>query len=106
MAAPMRQRVTITNELLSTLASNSGYVREFQFLSRLRDAHTGKPKKKGSCGGCSRTARADSALFNAAKQAIAGMSSERKRKLRQMLNTNQILVTFVHPSGKAEDRYF
>ncbi len=98
-----RPRVTIDNNMLSSMANNNVYVKEFQFLSRLRGQ---KPEaaKKG-CGGCQRT-RTDSAIFNAAKQAIASMSAGKKLQLKELLNTDQIYISYKLASGKTEDRYF
>lgn len=104
MAAPVKKkRVTLDTAMLSTMAANARFVKEFQFLSRLTQVKT---KKKGGCGGCSRKATADLAVFNAAKQAIAAMGPAKKLKLKEMLNTEQVAVFFSNPSGKREDRFF
>lgn len=104
MATPVKKkRVTIDAAMLSTMAANAKFVKEFQFLSRLTSTNV---KKKGGCGGCSRKAQQDLAVFNAAKQAIASMSPSKKLKLKEMLNTDQIAMFFSNANGKREDRFF
>lgn len=101
--AAKKKRVTIENSLLSTMAANSMFVKEFQFLARLQNY---KPNQKRGCGSCSRAGTTDSAVYNAAKMALAGMSADKKRRLRELLNTEQVAIHFTNASGKREDRFF
>lgn len=100
MAAQLKRRVTIENNLLSTMAANATFIKEFQFLTRLRDFKVSK--KKPGCGGCSANTRQDAQIYNAAKQAIANMSKEKKEKLLKMLNATQISVTFMNGNRSQE----
>ena len=103
MAVQKKKRVTIENGLLSTMAANAMFVKEFQFLSRLRNY---KPNKKAGCGSCSRATNTDAAIYNAAKMAIAGMSDAKKRQLKELLKAEQIAIHYTTATGKREDRFF
>jgi hypothetical protein len=39
-------------------------------------------------------------LFGSAKKAIAGLDSEKKRKLKEMLNTKELRVTYRTGDGR------
>jgi len=96
--APKLQKLVIIEDgLLATMASNKKFLAEFPFLKGLqRAAHL---PSGGGCGGCgggaSRRARqTKDSLFGAAKAALVGMGDNKKRKLKQLLNTKQVRVTF------------
>ena len=88
-----RKLVIIEDSTLASMAANDAFVKEFPFLQALRVA----PKRTG-CGSCARNSTAG--LFAAAKKSVAGLDSERKRKLKEMLNTKELRVTYRTGEGK------
>lgn len=96
MALPKRKLIVIESGLIAGMAGNPKFVKEFQFLGAIAKV---KPKKKG-CGTCARAAGETAALYAAAKRTIAGLDSDKKRKLKEMLNTEKARVTYVNPGSK------
>jgi len=88
-----RKLVIIEDSTLASMAANDSFVKEFPFLQALRVA----PKRTG-CGSCARNSTAG--LFGSAKKAIAGLDSEKKRKLKEMLNTKELRVTYRTGDGR------
>ena len=88
-----RKLVIIEDSTLASMAANDSFVKEFPFLRALRVA----PKRTG-CGSCARNSTAG--LFGSAKKAIAGLDSEKKRKLKEMLNTKELRVTYRTGDGR------
>lgn len=88
-----RKIVIIEDSTLASMAANDTFVKEFPFLQKLRVA-----PKRGGCGACARNSTAG--LFASAKKAVAGLDSERKRKLKEMLNTKELRITYRTGEGK------
>ena len=84
-----RKLVVIEEGTLTSMATNAAFLAEFPFLASLAQ----RTKKKG-CGGCGRAGQERAQLFGAAKAALAGMASEKKRRLKEMLNAQQIQITY------------
>jgi hypothetical protein len=84
-----RKLVIIEDSTLASMAANDSFVKEFPFLQA--------PKRTG-CGSCARNSTAG--LFGSAKKAIAGLDSEKKRKLKEMLNTKELRVTYRTGDGR------
>jgi hypothetical protein len=92
MAEAPRKLVTIEDSLLISMAANPAFVKEFPFLKSLEkpQALSGKP----NCGGCRKT-QADRTLATmSAKVAIATMSNDKKKRLKQLINTDQVRVKY------------
>ena len=88
-----RKMVVIEDSTLASMAANDAFVQEFPFLQKLRAA-----PPRGGCGGCNHNKTAN--VFAAAKKSVAGLDSERKRKLKEMLNTKELRITYRSGDGK------
>ncbi len=90
MAEGGRKLVVVEDGTIASMAGNAAFLAEFPFLASLRDAAVPK------CGGCksSSQARARADLFGAAKRTLAGMASDKKRKLKELLNAQQVRITY------------
>lgn len=83
---PIRKLVVLEEGLLLSMAKNPRYLKEFPFLKPLAQyAPTG-----GGCGGCRGANAQRSSLVNAAKQSVVSMGDDRKKLLKQLLNTHKI----------------
>lgn len=78
-----------------SMASNAKFIREFPFLAGLTRMKQAGCKTCG--GGSSNPARATA--IQAAKQTLAGMGDERKRKLLSMLDAQQIRIEYRNAHG-------
>jgi hypothetical protein len=87
-----KKMVVIEDSTLASMAANDAFVQEFPFLQQLRTV------PRGGCGGCNRNKTAN--VFAAAKKSVAGLDSERKRKLKEMLNTKELRITYRSGDGK------
>lgn len=94
---PKRKLVVIEEGTITSMAANAAFTKEFPFLTSLA-SKTGS--KQRGCGSCGRAAAERTAVFGAAKQALAGMDSDKKRRLKELLNTSQVRITFKNNSGK------
>lgn len=84
---------TIEDSTIVGMANNNAFVREFPFLKQALNA------KQSSCRSCMRKAGNRAANMQKVKQAIAGLSSSRKAKLKQMLDTKQARIIYKQNSG-------
>ncbi len=91
----------LEDSALTALSQIERFTKEFPFLRSLKKA----PKKKG-CSSCGSNNIVRSDTFSAVKQAIASMSSDSKRKLKNMLNAKEARVTYRDNSGKIVQRTF
>jgi hypothetical protein len=96
VADTRRNLVVIENGTLAGLAGSAKALAEFPFLSAL----AGKGGKKAGCTPCSRKTAAADAGFDAAKKTIAGLASEKKRRLKELLNAKSARVTYRNPQGR------
>lgn len=87
----VRKLVIIEESLLSTMAHNPVYLKEFPFLKAIQ----GQAARTG-CGSCgSRAADTSRAtVFTSAKQVLASMADDKRRKLKQLLNAQQVRVSY------------
>lgn len=92
-----KKLVIIESGLIAGMARNPKFVKEFGFLASI--ARQVQPKKKG-CGTCGKAAGETAALYAAAKRTIAGLDGDKKRKLKDMLNTEKARVNYVSPGAK------
>jgi hypothetical protein len=94
VATPKKKLVTIEEGTLAALAANPVALREFPFLGALNRRGGGK-----SCKPCNRR-RAEATGFGPAKKTIAGLDSTKKRKLKEILNAEQVRVLYKDGSGR------
>ena len=90
---PVRKLVIIEDGLVSSMAADPAFVKEFPFLSSI----AGMTPPRG-CGSCRRGGVETGQAFSQIKQSLAGMSDDRRRLLKQMLNAQQIRLNY--KSGK------
>jgi hypothetical protein len=94
-STPPRRIVVLEESALSSMARNQAFVEEFPFLSQL--ATPGQPAKNPGCGGCrgrTKVTRERLELVSQVKQTIAGMGEERKRRLKQLLHTQRVRISY------------
>jgi hypothetical protein len=96
----LRKLAVIEESTIAGMAVNSEFLKEFPFLSsigRTIKSENGKPR---GCGGCGRAAQERTAVFTAAKQALASLDSTKKRRLKELLKAQQARITYMNNSGK------
>jgi hypothetical protein len=105
MADPVRQHklVIIQESMLDGMAADNRFANELPFLRGLLQL----PRKPrcGSCSGGTASAVRQQA-YAAAKRTLAGLSSDKKRKLKELLNTKHARVVFKTDSGKITELTF
>lgn len=89
---PVKKLVILEEGMLTSMANNPAFTKEFPFLKSLQ--HPQKLVKKGGCGGCGRAGQQKAAVFTTVKQNLASMGDDRRRLLKQMLNATQIRLTY------------
>lgn len=99
-----RKLVVIEDGLLSGMSTNSAMVKEFPVLSPI--AAIAKSSKRSGCGSCSRAGQARAQTYQQVKQALAGMDAARKRKLKELLNTESIRILYKDSKGKTQQLTF
>lgn len=100
-----RKLVVLEEGQLVALALNKDVAAEFPFLAPLASIAKAAPARRG-CGACGTANNDRAAAFQKAKAAVAGMDSARKRRLKQILNAEQVRVLYRRPSGKGEELTF
>lgn len=96
-AVPKKKLIVIEQGLLAAMARNPKFIKAFPFLSAL--ARTGTVKKRG-CGTCGRAASDLAAAYSSAKRAIAGLAADKKRALKDLLNTEKARINFTDPATR------
>lgn len=86
---PRKPLVVIEEGLLSKMANDAKFVKEFPFLKSLQST-----KKPGGCGGC-KAAQERAVVFTSAKKAIRGLPSDKSNRLKQLLNARSIRVRYM-----------
>lgn len=99
-----RKLVVIEEGTLVGMATNPAITKEFPFLANI--GRQARSKTKASCGTCGRRSAERAAIYTAAKQAIAGMSSDKKRRLKELLNTKSARVVFKGSGSKYTELTF
>ncbi len=92
---PKKALLYIEDGTLLAMAGNKAIIKEFGFLASLTAVQKG-------CGGCG--ARRDPKVvnrFNEAKRVIAGLPSDRRNRLKDLLNTLKARLRYRNAAGKA-----
>lgn len=97
-----RTLVELEDGLLVKLSTNADIVKAFPFIAPLGRA----PTKTGGCGKCGRAGQDRLALFQQVKMTIAGMGTDQKRKLKDMLNAVSVRVTYRDSKNKTQQLTF
>jgi hypothetical protein len=96
----MATRLVILNDtLIRSMASNEKFVRDFPFLGNVKKANG---VKRRCCGG----GRAVSQILQAAKGAFAGLSPDKRKLLKQLLNAEKVRVTYRDSSRRMVEQTF
>jgi hypothetical protein len=86
--------VVISEAVLTALAARPDAVKAFPFLAGLAG------RKASSCGSCGRKAPDLAKAFLQAKRAVAGLGSDQKRRLRELLKATSVRVVYPTHKGK------
>lgn len=78
----------IEDSVLLAMAGNPSFLKEFPFLSGLKDT----PKAKSGCGRCGRTAAKRVNATNGVKSSLIAMGVEKKQRLKKMLNAEKVRI--------------
>ena len=85
--SPRYQLRVLDHGLLDSLANNGTFLKEFPFLNVIRAT-----KGTSRCGACRSSNRASSDAYAKVKESILGMSSDAKRKFKDMLSSKQVRI--------------
>ena len=86
--------VSIENATIDRMAADQKFTDEFPCLSVVKPVTA----SRGGCGRC-RKRRAQNNAYSTAKSCLAGMDSIKKLKLKEMLQAEQILITYAGAGG-------
>lgn len=99
-----RTMVVIEEGTLTSMALNATIAKEFPILAPI--AKLARKTGGGGCGTCGAAARERAATFQRVKQAIASMDSDRKRRLKDSMNAQNMRIMYKDNSGKAQQLTF
>ncbi len=91
MSAPLRELVVIEDGTIAGMAAEARFLTAFPFLKTLSAVLT-TSTSCSSCGGGSTNGRSDA--LKAARRSLAGLSSDRKIALKQMLNAKRVRLVY------------
>lgn len=102
---PLKRKVVVLEEgTLTSLALNPAVVAEFPALASI--AKLAKQPTRGGCGTCGRAAQERAQTYQKVKLAVAGLPSDRKRRLKDLLNANSVRLLYRDGKGKAQQLVF
>lgn len=93
---PKKKLVVIEDGALLSMANNAAIIREFPFLSALASRNLGNR----GCGRCGRARVERTIAYMSAKIKLAGMDATKKRRLKELLNAQQVRITYRNNSNK------
>jgi hypothetical protein len=93
-----RPLAVVEDSTLLSLASNPEAVREFPFLAGLASRAAKSAKK--SCGSCGRGAAERAAVYGSAKATLAGLTGDKKKRLKELLNAQKVRITYRNSSKR------
>lgn len=91
--------VVLEEGIITSMATDPRFTAEFTFLVTLGRQLRHLGPTGPSCNTCGSAAKERSTAFGAAKRAFAGLDSDKKRKLKDMLNAKQVRVTYPLANG-------
>lgn len=89
---PKRKFMILADGMLVSMAANATFTNEFPFLISLRQSPI---QQSGGCGRCGQRNTQRHPIFNAVKMALANLPNEKKQRLKQLLNTDEIRIHYV-----------
>ena len=93
--------LVIEESVLIAMSNNPNFLNEFGFLKGLQQLR----RKSTGCGRCSRSAGKRVQLVNSAKQTLASMGAEKKRRLKHLLKADKVRVRVAN-AGKVTEYTF
>lgn len=92
---PPKRMVVIDDSLLASMAGNRAFLAEFPFLAKVRELT--QARVNPGCGGCQGKAAPTprNLLLGSLKATVASMGDAKKLKLKQMLNTQQVRISYL-----------
>lgn len=99
-----RKMVVIEEGTLTTMALNPSIAKEFPLLAPI--AKLARGGRGGGCGTCGRANQDRAKTFQQVKLALAGMDSTKKRKLKDLMNTQSMRLLYRDHAGKAQQLTF
>lgn len=105
MTVKKKQLVVLEDSTLTAMALNPVVAKEFPFLASLaKNARSGATAKKG-CGSCNRNKEKVLQMAQL-KKVVAGLPSDKKRRLKELMNTEKMRVLFKDSAGKPQQLTF
>lgn len=100
-----RKMVVIEDGMLVSMAANEAIAAEFPFLKPvLAAARTAA--RGGGCGSCGQAARTKAAAYRQAKLNLAGLPSDKKRRLKELLNAQAVRLLYKDAANRAQQLTF
>lgn len=99
-----RKMVVIEEGTLTSMALNPAIAAAFPVLGPI--AKLARKGTGGGCGSCGRAAQERAKMYQQVKMALAGMGSDQKRKLKDLLNANSVRLLYKDTSGRAQQLTF
>lgn len=99
-----RKMVVIEEGTLTTMALNPTIAAAFPVLGPIA-----KLARKGAgagCGSCGKAAQERARLYQQVKLALAGMASDQKRKLKDLLNAQSVRLLYKDTRGHSQQLTF
>jgi hypothetical protein len=92
-AQPQRKLVVIEDGLLLSMAANAAFIAAFPFLTALQSPQI-RAGSRGGCGSCGSKNNARNSALLSAKANLANMDVDSKRRLKEMLNAQQVRIIY------------
>ncbi len=99
--ADLKKLLILDDSVLISMSGNPNFVKEFPFLSNLSRVN----KARGGCGRCNKSASKKVQAMNGVKHAITTLTPEKKKRLKKLLNTEQVRVRYAE-AGKVREHTF
>ena len=97
--------VVLEDSKIRNMFTNTVILAEFPFVKAAADRSKQIVKKAG-CGSCGQKGRLNKAVYQSVKQAIARLPNEKKARLKQLLNADQLRLYYQNANGVAEKLTF
>ena len=102
---PLKRKMVVIEEgTLTTMSLNPQIAAAFPVLGPI--AKLARKGTGGGCGSCGRAAQERAKLFQQVKLALAGMASDQKRKLKDLLNANSVRLLYKDTAGRSQQLTF
>ena len=96
MSAPSPQ-FTLDDQQVLRLMRSASFRRDFPHLDHAFNAGI---RRKGGCGRCGRKKAVNTFDLRSVRKAVANLPNEQKVKLKKVLNTKQVIVTYADDNNR------